>query len=127
MAILGIDDELNAKVVSMALRDSGFEIIYLGTDNTPDQIVKAALQEDVDAIYLSVPSKSNKNLIIETLKIAKSANFVNSHKKFIFAGGIELSSDDIKLLKDNGLAEIYEPNLKTHKILKSILMLFENN
>ncbi|MHA1309566.1 MAG: cobalamin-dependent protein [Candidatus Helarchaeota archaeon] len=127
MAILGTGNDLNAKVVSIAFRDSGFEIVYLGDNNTPDEIVRAALQEDVDAIYLSVPEKSSVNLIKETLDIAKNSNFFDSSKKFIFAGGVDLSNDEIQKLKDYGLTEIYRPSKKTHEIVENILKLFENN
>ncbi|MHA1271046.1 MAG: cobalamin-dependent protein [Candidatus Helarchaeota archaeon] len=128
MAIPGFNqDDLNAKVVSMALRDSGLEIIYLGTDNTPDQIINAAIQEDVNAIYLSVTDKTNLKLIEETIEIAKNRNFFDSPKKFIFAGGINLTTDEIKLLKEKGLAEIFALNKKTHEIVNKIINLFENN
>lgn len=129
VAIPGNADEndLNAKVVSMAFRDSGFEVIYLGAGNTPSQIIKAALQEDVDGIYLSLPDKNNLKLINETLDIAKDSNFIDSHQKFIILGGIDLTAEEIDKLKSDGLAEIYDVKMKTHEIIKSILNLYELN
>ena len=120
-------NDLNAKVVSMAFRDSGFEVIYLGAGIKPSQIIKAALQEDVDGIYLSLPDKNNLNLINETLDMAKNSNFIDSHKKFIILGGIDLTSEEIDKFKADGLAEIYGVKMKTHEIIKSILDLFELN
>jgi methylmalonyl-CoA mutase cobalamin-binding domain/chain len=129
VAIPGDADEndLNAKVVSMAFRDSGFEVIYLGAGNTPSQIIKAALQEDVDGIYLSLPDKNNLKLINETLNIAKDLNFIDSNKKYIILGGTELTPEEIDKFKADGLAEIYNIKMKTHEIIESILTLFQLN
>jgi len=128
MAILGNDkNDLNAKVISMALRDSGFEIVYLGSDNTPEEIVKAALQEDVDAIFLSVPNKANINLIEETLKKANEYKFFDSPKKFMFVSGLELSNSEKSKLIENGITEIYNPKTKTHEIVNKIIELYELN
>ena len=124
MAIPGRQDDLNAKVVSIALRDAGFEVVYLGTEVSPQDIIRAALHEDVDAIYLSVVDKSYMDLVEEILDIARKENFFNSSKKFIFLGGIDLDSNKIQVLKEKGLAAVYGPKQKTHEIINSIKEIF---
>ncbi|MBD3228904.1 MAG: methylmalonyl-CoA mutase [Candidatus Lokiarchaeota archaeon] len=131
IAILGDSapnqSDLNARVVSMAFRDAGFEVIYLGIDNSPDEIIKAAIQEDADGIYLSMGNKSNLELIDETIRFAKTTEFFDSPKRHIFAGGFKTTPEKITELKEKGISEVFKKGLKTHKIVKNILELYEYN
>src|SRR5207302_7784681 len=97
----GLDGhDRGAKVVARALRDAGFEVIYSGLHQTPEQIVEAAIQEDVDAVGLSSLSGAHMALfpkIIDGLKARGADNIV------VFGGGI-IPTDDITALKAQGMA-----------------------
>ena len=114
MAKAGLDGhDRGVKVVSRALRDAGFEVIYSGLHQTPEQIVEAAIQEDVDAVGLSSLSGAHMALfpkIIEGLKARGADNIV------VFGGGI-IPSEDIKALKLQGMAEIFTPGATTTQII----------
>ncbi len=114
MAKAGLDGhDRGVKVVSRALRDAGFEVIYSGLHQTPEQIVEAAIQEDVDAVGLSSLSGAHMALfpkIIEGLRRRGADNVV------VFGGGI-IPSDDIDALKAAGMAEIFTPGATTTEII----------
>jgi len=114
MAKAGLDGhDRGVKVVSRALRDAGFEVIYSGLHQTPEQIVEAAIQEDVDAVGLSSLSGAHMALfpkIIDGLKARGADNIV------VFGGGI-IPSDDIAALKSQGMAEIFTPGATTTQII----------
>ena len=114
MAKAGLDGhDRGVKVVSRALRDAGFEVIYSGLHQTPEQIVEAAIQEDVDAVGLSSLSGAHMALfpkIIEGLRKQGADNIV------VFGGGI-IPSDDIEALKAQGMAEIFTPGATTTEII----------
>jgi len=110
----GLDGhDRGAKVIARALRDAGFEVIYTGLHQTPEMIVSAAIQEDVDAIGLSILSGAHMTLferIIALLKEQKADDIL------IFGGGI-IPDDDTRELKKLGVANIFTPGANTSEII----------
>jgi methylmalonyl-CoA mutase, C-terminal domain len=113
----GLDGhDRGAKIIARALRDAGFEVIYTGLHQTPEMIVSAAVQEDVDAIGLSIMSGAHMTLfpaVIDLLK-AKGAGDVT-----VFGGGI-IPQDDVPKLKEQGVAEVFLPGSSTQAIIQWI-------
>ncbi|MBR57355.1 MAG: methylmalonyl-CoA mutase [Myxococcales bacterium] len=113
----GLDGhDRGAKVVARALRDAGFEIIYTGLHQTPEMIVKAAVQEDVDLIGLSILSGAHKALvprIIELLAESEAADIG------IFVGGI-IPDGDIEELKALGVREVFTPGTSLQQIIERV-------
>jgi methylmalonyl-CoA mutase C-terminal domain/subunit len=109
----GLDGhDRGAKVVARALRDAGCEVIYSGLHQTPEQIVETAIQEDVDAVGLSVLSGAHMTLfprVVELLREREADDIV------VFGGGI-IPDEDIPVLKDRGLAEIFTPGASLTEI-----------
>jgi methylmalonyl-CoA mutase C-terminal domain/subunit len=114
MAKPGLDGhDRGVKVVARALRDAGLEVIYTGLHQTPEQIVTAAIQEDVDAVGLSLLSGAHRYLfpkVVELLKEKKSGDIR------VFGGGI-IPREDIPWLKDQGLEAIFTPGTSTDDII----------
>jgi methylmalonyl-CoA mutase, C-terminal domain len=114
VAKAGLDGhDRGAKVVARALRDAGVEVIYTGLHQTPEQIVAAAIQEDVDAIGLSILSGAHMTLfskVIELLKEREATDIV------VFGGGI-IPEDDIAELTQLGVARIFTPGAPTTDIV----------
>jgi methylmalonyl-CoA mutase C-terminal domain/subunit len=110
----GLDGhDRGAKVVARALRDAGMEVIYTGLHQTPEQIVETAIQEDADAVGLSVLSGAHMTLfrrVIELLTEREAADIV------VFGGGI-IPHADIPELKRLGVAEIFTPGATTQSIV----------
>jgi methylmalonyl-CoA mutase, C-terminal domain len=101
----GLDGhDRGAKVVARGLRDAGFEVIYTGLHQTPEMVVTAALQEDVDVVGLSVLSGAHIPLVTEIQRLMKEKNI----KKPIFIGGI-IPPDDAKQLINQGVAAVFGP------------------
>ena len=101
----GLDGhDRGAKVIARALRDAGMEVIYTGLRQTPEQIVAAALQEDVDVIGLSVLSGAHISL---TEKIIAKLKEQNAEDKMVLVGGTILDKD-VPKLKTMGVAEVFE-------------------
>ncbi len=111
----GLDGhDRGAKVVARALRDAGMEVIYTGLHQTPEQIVETAIQEDADAIGLSVLSGAHMTLfrrVIELLKEREADDIV------VFGGGI-IPNDDIPQLEAMGVARIFTPGTSTQSIVE---------
>jgi methylmalonyl-CoA mutase, C-terminal domain len=109
----GLDGhDRGAKIVARSFRDAGFEVIYTGLRQTPEQIVNTAIQEDVDAVTLSILSGAHNTLfpkVVELLK-AKGAGDIP-----VFGGGI-IPEDDIPGLKSAGVMEIFTPGTSTEDI-----------
>ena len=109
----GLDGhDRGAKIIARALRDEGFEVIYTGLHQTPEMIVAAAVQEDVDGIGMSIMSGAHMTLfpaVIDLLK-AQGANDV-----VVFGGGI-IPDGDIPLLGKLGVAQIFTPGASTRDI-----------
>lgn len=110
----GLDGhDRGAKVVARALRDAGMEVIYTGLHQTPEQIVTAAIQEDADAVGLSIHSGAHMTLfpkVVAGLREQGAADIV------VFGGGI-IPDEDIPKLKDAGVAEIFTPGATTTQIV----------
>ncbi len=113
----GLDGhDRGAKVVARALRDAGMEVVYTGLRQTPEQIVNAALQEDVDAVGLSILSGAHMQLfprIMELMKCKRLDDIV------VFAGGI-IPDQDIPKLKEIGLAEVFPPGSSLEEIVSFV-------
>nr|MDO8078400.1 cobalamin B12-binding domain-containing protein [Candidatus Freyarchaeota archaeon] len=125
MAKPGLDGhDRGAKVVSMALRDAGMEVIYTGLHQTPEQIVEAAIQEDVDVIGLSILSGAHMTLIPRVLELMKERGLQD---RLVLAGGTIVLKEDIEKLKELGVAEIYGPGTPTKEIVEFIQKYFEKN
>jgi methylmalonyl-CoA mutase, C-terminal domain len=113
----GLDGhDRGAKIIARALRDAGFEVIYTGLHQTPEMIVAAAVQEDVDAIGLSIMSGAHMTLfpaVIDLLKEKSAEDIV------VFGGGI-IPQDDVPRLKEKGTAEVFLPGSPTQAIIEWI-------
>jgi methylmalonyl-CoA mutase, C-terminal domain len=113
----GLDGhDRGAKIIARALRDAGFEVIYTGLHQTPEMIVAAAVQEDVDAVGLSILSGAHMSIfpaVIDLLK-QKGASDVA-----VFGGGI-IPQDDVPKLKQAGVAEVFLPGASTQAIIEWI-------
>lgn len=112
MAKLGLDGhDRGARVVALGLRDANFEVIYTGRRQTPEQVVNAAIQEDVDAIGLSILSGAHMTLFTKALKLLKEKGASDIP---VFGGGI-VPPKDAEALKAMGIKEIFGPgtDLKT--------------
>ena len=110
----GLDGhDRGAKIIARALRDAGFEVIYTGLHQTPEMIVEAAIQEDVDCIGLSILSGAHMTLFprILTLLETKGVGEVP-----VFGGGI-VPADDIEELKKIGVKEVFTPGASTQNII----------
>ncbi len=113
----GLDGhDRGAKVVARALRDAGMEVIYTGLRQTPEMIAEAALQEDVDAVGLSILSGAHMALVPRILELLQ-ANGQENVK--IFLGGI-IPDEDIPALQEMGVAGVYGPGSNTDRIVQDI-------
>jgi methylmalonyl-CoA mutase, C-terminal domain len=102
----GLDGhDRGAKVIARALRDAGMEVIYTGLRQTPEQIVNAALQEDVDAVGLSILSGAHLHLFPRVMNLLQEKKM---NDVLVFAGGI-IPDRDIPKLKEIGVSEIFPP------------------
>ena len=110
----GLDGhDRGAKIIARVLRDAGFEVIYTGLHQTPDQIVATAIQEDVAAIGLSILSGAHMGLFTKTLDLLKKAG---APEILVFGGGIIPEEDRQKLIK-LGVGEIFTPGAPTQEIV----------
>jgi len=113
----GLDGhDRGAKVVARALRDSGMEVIYTGLRQTPEMIAEAALQEDVDAVGLSILSGAHMALVPRVLELLK-ANGQGNVK--VFVGGI-IPDEDAPRLLGQGVTGVYGPGAMTEDIVRDI-------
>ncbi|MDQ3537692.1 MAG: cobalamin B12-binding domain-containing protein [Actinomycetota bacterium] len=111
----GLDGhDRGAKIVARALRDGGIEVVYSGLHQTPEQIVEAALQEDVGAIGLSVLSGAHMTLFP---KVVAALNERDAADIIVFGGGI-VPRGDIEELKRQGVAEVFTPGARTTEIVE---------
>jgi methylmalonyl-CoA mutase C-terminal domain/subunit len=111
----GLDGhDRGAKVVARALRDAGYEVIYTGLRQTPEQIAAAAVQEDVDAVGLSILSGAHNALLPEVIRLLKQEG---AEDILVFAGGI-IPEQDIQVLKGAGIDEIFLPGTSTKDIVR---------
>ena len=110
----GLDGhDRGAKVVARALRDAGFEVVYTGLHQTPEQIVSAAIQEDVDAVGLSLLSGAHKYLFPKVVELLKENQSGDIH---VFGGGI-IPQEDIPWLQTQGIRAVFTPGTSTEDII----------
>jgi len=110
----GLDGhDRGAKVVARALRDSGFEVIYTGLHQTPEEIVEVAVQEDVDAIGLSCLSGAHMTLFPKVMELLKQKGL----EILVTCGGI-IPDEDVPKLKDAGVAEVFGPGTPLSTIIE---------
>ena len=113
----GLDGhDRGAKIIARALRDAGMEVIYTGLRQTPEQIVAAAVQEDVDAIGLSILSGAHNVLFPEIMRLLKEED---AQDILVFAGGI-IPEQDIPKMKALGIREIFLPGTPTSAAVNAI-------
>lgn len=104
-----------AKVVARALRDAGMEVVYTGIRQTPEQIVEAAIQEDVDVIGLSILSGAHMHLIPRIMELLREKRA----DVLVICGGIT-PKEDVSHLKEMGVREVFGPGARTDEIVNFI-------
>ena len=110
VAKAGLDGhDRGAKVVARTLRDAGCEVIYTGLHQTPEEIVTTAIQEDADAIGLSILSGAHMTLFTRIMELIGTRNIL------VFGGGV-IPEDDVKALEALGVAKIFTSGASTHEI-----------
>ncbi|OEV03554.1 cobalamin B12-binding domain-containing protein [Streptomyces oceani] len=110
----GLDGhDRGVKVIARALRDAGMEVIYTGLHQTPEQVVDTAIQEDADAVGLSILSGAHNTLFQKVLELLGERD---AQDILVFGGGI-IPEDDIPELKSLGVAEIFTPGVPTNEIV----------
>lgn len=113
----GLDGhDRGAKVVARALRDAGFEVVYTGLRQTPEQIAEAALQEDVNVIAMSILSGAHPHLFPKVVNLAKEKGM----EDVLIIGGGVIPEADIPALKEAGVAEVFTPGTPTSAIVDFI-------
>jgi methylmalonyl-CoA mutase, C-terminal domain len=113
----GLDGhDRGVKVIARALRDAGMEVIYTGLRQTPEMVVSAAVQEDVDAIGLSILSGAHMTLFPRVVELAREAGIDDV---IIFGGGI-IPDEDIPRLKELGVTEVFTPGTRMDEIIEFI-------
>jgi methylmalonyl-CoA mutase C-terminal domain/subunit len=111
----GLDGhDRGAKVIARALRDAGMEVIYTGLRQTPEMIAAAALQEDVDAVGVSILSGAHNTLCPRIISLLREEGMNDC---LVLVGGI-VPQDDIPRLKDQGVSEVFLPGTSTEAIVK---------
>jgi methylmalonyl-CoA mutase C-terminal domain/subunit len=113
----GLDGhDRGAKIVARALRDAGMEVIYTGLRQTPEMIVEAALQEDVDVIGLSILSGAHMSLTPRIMELMVENDMADVP---VFLGGI-IPQDDVPSLKEMGITGVFGPGTSTEAIIASV-------
>jgi methylmalonyl-CoA mutase, C-terminal domain len=113
----GLDGhDRGAKVIARALRDAGMEVIYTGLRQTPEMIASAALQEDVDAIGISILSGAHNTLCPRIINLLHASGMDDT---LVLVGGI-VPQEDIAKLKEIGVSEVFLPGTSTEDIVKFI-------
>jgi len=114
----GLDGhDRGAKVIARALRDAGMEVIYTGLRQTPNQIVQAAIQEDVDVIAMSILSGAHNHLLPKVVELLKEEE---AYEDILVIGGGVIPEEDIPYLKEKGIAEIFTPGTPTYVTIEFI-------
>jgi len=113
----GLDGhDRGAKIIARALRDAGMEVIYTGLRQTPEMIVQAALQEDVQVVGLSILSGAHMSLVPRVLELMKEADLGDVR---VFVGGI-IPQGDAKALLELGVSAVYGPGTPTTQVIADI-------
>ena len=117
VAKVGLDGhDRGAKVIATALRDAGMEVIYTGLRQTPEMVVTAALQEDVDAIGISILSGAHMTVFPKLIKLMKEKDM----NDVLLTGGGIIPEDDMKLLNEMGVGRLFQPGAITGEIVEYI-------
>ena len=124
VAKVGLDGhDRGAKVIAAALRDAGFEVIYTGLRQTPEMVVNSAMQEDVDAIGISILSGAHNTVFPKVMQLMKSKEM----NDVLLTGGGIIPSDDMKVLKEMGVGELFPPGTPTAEIVEYITSWVKEN
>lgn len=119
----GLDGhDRGAKIVARALRDAGFEVIYTGIRQSPEMIAEAALQEDADAVGLSILSGAHMVLCPRVVQLLREKGLTDVP---VFIGGI-IPDEDVEPLKSAGIIEIFGPGTPTREIIAFVQLLAES-
>jgi methylmalonyl-CoA mutase, C-terminal domain len=117
VAKAGLDGhDRGAKVVASAMRDAGFEVIYTGLHQTPEMIVQAAVQEDVDAVALSILSGAHMTLFPRVLELMREKGLTD----VLLTGGGIIPKEDMETLKNQGVGELFGPGTSTGAIIEYV-------
>lgn len=117
IAKVGLDGhDRGAKVIAAALKDAGMEVIYTGLRQTPDMVVIAALQEDVDAIGVSILSGAHMTVFPKIIALMKEKGMTN----VLLTGGGIIPDDDMKVLNEMGVGKLFSPGTPTVEIANYI-------
>jgi methylmalonyl-CoA mutase C-terminal domain/subunit len=117
VAKVGLDGhDRGAKIVARALRDAGMEVIYTGLHQTPEQIVETAIQEDADAIGISILSGAHMTLVPRILDLLRQA----AAEDVVVTVGGTIPRDDVDELKRRGVAEVFTPGATTSDIVDAL-------
>jgi methylmalonyl-CoA mutase C-terminal domain/subunit len=112
---VGLDGhDRGAKIIARAFRDAGFEVIYTGLHQTPEMVVNTAIQEDVDAVSLSILSGAHNYLFPKVIELLAERD---ASDVAVFGGGI-IPEEDIPTLKEQGVLEIFTPGASTDEIVR---------
>ncbi|MCZ6575245.1 MAG: cobalamin B12-binding domain-containing protein [Acidiferrobacterales bacterium] len=113
----GLDGhDVGAKIIALALRDAGAEVIYTGLRKSPEYIARVAAQEDVDAIGLSILSGSHTELVQDTIRCLRE---LDAADKPVFVGGT-IPIEDQRILKDAGVLEVFTADMRVEDVLAVI-------
>lgn len=124
VAKVGLDGhDRGAKVIATALRDAGMEVIYTGLRQTPEMVVNAALQEDVDAIGISILSGAHNTVFPKVIQLMKEKGMDD----VLLTGGGIIPQDDMKTLNDLGVGKLFPPGTPTSEISNYITEWVKNN
>jgi len=117
VAKVGLDGhDRGAKIVARAFRDAGMEVIYTGLHRTPDEVVEAAVQEDVDVVGLSVLSGAHMTLVPRVLELLRERGIGDV---VVIVGGI-VPDDDARALRALGVAEVFGPGAETQALVRFV-------
>ncbi len=117
VAKVGLDGhDRGAKIIATALRDAGMEVIYTGLRQTPEMVVNAALQEDVDAIGISILSGAHMTIFPKIIRLMKEKQM----NDVLLTGGGIIPEDDMKELQSRGVGKLFTPGASTHEIANYI-------
>jgi methylmalonyl-CoA mutase C-terminal domain/subunit len=110
----GLDGhDRGAKIIARALRDAGMEVIYTGLHQTPEQIAETAIQEDADAVGISILSGAHMTLVPRILELLRAEG---AEDVLVVVGGT-IPADDVAALKEQGVAEVFTPGAPTAEIV----------
>src|SRR6059058_14852 len=124
VAKVGLDGhDRGAKIIATALRDAGMEVIYTGLRQTPEMVVNAALQEDVDAIGISILSGAHMTVFPKVLTLLKEKEM----NDVLLTGGGIIPKDDMQQLQQMGAGKLFAPGTPTREIADYITKWVKNN